>query len=105
MFFFFFKQKTAYEIGTGDWSSDVCSSDLMENCEMVVCGPSDIDFNHIGAQFEGTLDARKRVLDIVVRHRMDPLGCAGVICQTFAKEGLVDASVRENLDLTICSAG
>ena len=21
---FFFKQKTAYEIGTGDWSSDVC---------------------------------------------------------------------------------
>jgi len=24
--FFFFKQKTAYEIGTGDWSSDVCSS-------------------------------------------------------------------------------
>ena len=22
MFFFFFKQKTAYEIGTGDWSSD-----------------------------------------------------------------------------------
>ena len=28
-FFFFFKQKTAYEIGTGDWSSDVCSSDLV----------------------------------------------------------------------------
>ena len=27
-YFFFFKQKTAYEIGTGDWSSDVCSSDL-----------------------------------------------------------------------------
>ena len=24
VFFFFFKQKTAYEIGTGDWSSDVC---------------------------------------------------------------------------------
>src|SRR5216117_4104310 len=27
-FFFFFKQKTAYEIRKGDWSSDVCSSDL-----------------------------------------------------------------------------
>ena len=26
--FFFFKQETAYEFGTGDWSSDVCSSDL-----------------------------------------------------------------------------
>src|ERR1043166_7015925 len=28
MFFFFFKQKTAYEIPKRDWSSDVCSSDL-----------------------------------------------------------------------------
>src|SRR5213595_4134737 len=27
-FFSFFKQKTAYEITEGDWSSDVCSSDL-----------------------------------------------------------------------------
>src|SRR6184192_2927247 len=27
-FFFFFKQKTAYEMSIGDWSSDVCSSDL-----------------------------------------------------------------------------
>ena len=28
--FFFFKQKTAYEIKECDWSSDVCSSDLSE---------------------------------------------------------------------------
>ena len=28
VYFFFFKQKTAYEILTCDWSSDVCSSDL-----------------------------------------------------------------------------
>src|SRR3546814_5793158 len=28
--FFFFKQKTAYEVRFGDWSSDVCSSDLIE---------------------------------------------------------------------------
>ena len=28
LFFFFFKQKTAYEIYQCDWSSDVCSSDL-----------------------------------------------------------------------------
>src|SRR5881397_1885312 len=27
-FFFFFKQKTAYEMAQCDWSSDVCSSDL-----------------------------------------------------------------------------
>src|SRR3546814_10612523 len=30
MFFFFFKQKTAYEIRISDWSSDVCSSDLRQ---------------------------------------------------------------------------
>src|SRR3546814_138545 len=29
-FVFFFKQKTAYEMRISDWSSDVCSSDLVE---------------------------------------------------------------------------
>src|SRR3546814_14801182 len=29
MSFFFFKQKTAYEMRISDWSSDVCSSDLL----------------------------------------------------------------------------
>src|SRR3546814_14061273 len=30
IFFFFFKQKTAYEMRISDWSSDVCSSDLLQ---------------------------------------------------------------------------
>src|SRR3546814_2049670 len=30
-FFFFFKQKTAYEMRISDWSSDVCSSDLLKD--------------------------------------------------------------------------
>src|SRR3546814_16059556 len=30
-YFFFFKQKTAYEMRISDWSSDVCSSDLASN--------------------------------------------------------------------------
>src|SRR3546814_7856388 len=30
--FFFFKQKTAYEMRISDWSSDVCSSDLERRC-------------------------------------------------------------------------
>src|SRR3546814_2402996 len=39
---FFFKQKTAYELRISDWSSDVCSSDLLERlvgakaCEIAV---------------------------------------------------------------------
>src|SRR3546814_2869626 len=35
-FFFFFKQKTAYEMRISDWSSDVCSSDLVS----LACHPS-----------------------------------------------------------------
>src|SRR3546814_10572814 len=31
MLFFFFKQKTAYELRISDWSSDVCSSDLVDH--------------------------------------------------------------------------
>src|SRR3546814_17439027 len=34
--FFFFKQKTAYEMRISDWSSDVCSSDLSISVEMPV---------------------------------------------------------------------
>src|SRR3546814_7798970 len=30
LYFFFLKQKTAYEMRISDWSSDVCSSDLHE---------------------------------------------------------------------------
>src|SRR3546814_10499885 len=31
--FFFFKQKTAYEMRISDWSSDVCSSDLLHRLQ------------------------------------------------------------------------
>src|SRR3546814_10627069 len=35
--FFFFKQKTAYEMRISDWSSDVCSSDLtLANTEKIL---------------------------------------------------------------------
>ena len=42
VFFFFFKQKTAYEIYQCDWSSDVCSSDLIDGV-----GPYKVD-EHLG---------------------------------------------------------
>src|SRR3546814_10401070 len=38
--FFFFKQKTAYEMRISDWSSDVCSSDLMVSSAMAAAGIS-----------------------------------------------------------------
>src|SRR3546814_14883064 len=36
--FFFFKQKTAYEMRISDWSSDVCSSDLVRDREQRIQG-------------------------------------------------------------------
>src|SRR3546814_19589291 len=37
--FVFFKQKTAYEMRISDWSSDVCSSDLIEHQRSLVTRP------------------------------------------------------------------
>src|ERR1044071_8219499 len=47
VFFFFFKQKTAYEISTRDWSSDVCSSDLgrHEQLDVITGAPASIASN------------------------------------------------------------
>src|SRR3546814_3420332 len=38
-FFFFFKQKTAYEMRISDWSSDVCSSDLKNLAHLAYPAP------------------------------------------------------------------
>src|SRR3546814_8502017 len=37
VYFFFFKQKTAYEMRISDWSSDVCSSDLITALHQTAC--------------------------------------------------------------------
>src|SRR3546814_4753134 len=42
IFFFFFKQKTAYEMRISDWSSDVCSSDLrIDTLDILDCNGGD----------------------------------------------------------------
>src|SRR3546814_10041077 len=46
--FFFFKQKTAYEMRISDWSSDVCSSDLVE-----IAGPRRGARKHVGEILQG----------------------------------------------------
>src|SRR3546814_12239208 len=69
LFFFFFKQKTAYEMRISDWSSDVCSSDLWGSFEWVgVPGVKDPWINQdpgwvdgFGFDEEGAMiDPRKR---------------------------------------------
>src|SRR3546814_7124633 len=44
--FFFFKQKTAYEMRISDWSSDVCSSDLALRIPTVQAGRTPIHDHH-----------------------------------------------------------
>src|SRR3546814_11468798 len=44
--FVFFKQKTAYELRISDWSSDVCSSDLLQAME----GSIDVVVQPLGAR-------------------------------------------------------
>src|SRR3546814_16040843 len=64
MIFFFFKQKTAYEMRISDWSSDVCSSDLP---------PFDTGSAYqIGVEMQGRLRTPEQFADVVVR--TDPDG-------------------------------
>src|SRR3546814_4954599 len=47
--FFFFKQKTAYEMRISDWSSDVCSSDLAGRDTISLGADADQDYVFVGA--------------------------------------------------------
>src|SRR3546814_19055716 len=61
VFFFFFKQKTAYEMRISDWSSDVCSSDLSRRNQRSAGGAdrraTDDGGHYIAARFNGPSDA------------------------------------------------
>src|SRR3546814_12265066 len=55
--FFFFKQKTAYEMRISDWSSDVCSSDVLRFDEEQSLQPAEafvreVVVGHIGARVQ-----------------------------------------------------
>src|SRR3546814_14334480 len=62
--FVFFKQKTAYEVRISDWSSDVCSSDLLElqRQRTGALGEEGVDAFRIGLQ--GRLGFAGEVLEI-----------------------------------------
>src|SRR3546814_10538585 len=56
--FFFFKQKTAYEMRISDWSSDVCSSDLVGRVVGIIV---DRDQQILRTQRTDNLGVRARV--------------------------------------------
>src|SRR3546814_10867515 len=64
MKFYFFKQKTAYDMRISDWSSDVCSSDLLA----LLAGGYDIGLN-IDAEEADRLELS---LDLLESLALDP---------------------------------
>src|SRR3546814_2717189 len=76
IFFFFFKQKTAYEMRISDWSSDVCSSDLKrQTLPLVFASP------HSGSDYTADFLASSRLDPMSLRRSEDSFvheifGCA-----------------------------
>src|SRR3546814_4179007 len=75
--FFFFKQKTAYELRIGDWSSDVCSSDLVIRLLLLAAA---VGFAHrafhaagdaVGVEDDAAVDVARGAAD-----RLDEAGLA-----------------------------
>src|SRR3546814_2800812 len=64
--FFFFKQKTAYEMRISDWSSDVCSSDLVGGRG----GPGPLRLAGLGNQFIDRVDRDLHLL-VAEHHRAE----------------------------------
>src|SRR3546814_4250785 len=74
--FFFFKQKTAYEMRISDWSSDVCSSDLPTYRFLPLRMPAMPDSHFplaavVGADEIGRASCRERVCQ-TCRYRWSP---------------------------------
>src|SRR3546814_7440294 len=63
-FFFFFKQKTAYEMRISDWSSDVCSSDLKGDTENAPDFRLQAAGHDIGAAWKKTSEAGRPYVSV-----------------------------------------
>src|SRR3546814_2108012 len=74
-YFFFFKQKTAYEMRISDWSSDVCSSDLEElRLHRSIIFDAAMAVDMVGCHIEENADIRRearREIDLIGRHLDD----------------------------------
>src|SRR3546814_3012742 len=68
--FFFFKQKTAYDMRISDWSSDVCSSDL-RHAEKVDDGSRDPSLTDAGRARAHALAELLRSRDVVAVYATD----------------------------------
>src|SRR3546814_5501827 len=101
--FFFFKQKTAYEMRISDWSSDVCSSDLEAMSQAAAMSNRDRLFQLLSRLLGhcGVSDSAGRVQAQLPLSREDLAGMLGVRQETLSRllkrlkqEGVIDISGR-----------
>src|SRR3546814_2958906 len=80
VWFFFFKQKTAYEMRISDWSSDVCSSDLNVDARPAVYGRTDLlaDEQHRRLVAFALADHNRAVDRQFVQRRPHAFNCRGI---------------------------
>src|SRR3546814_2934407 len=80
MFFFFCKQKTAYEMRISDWSSDVCSSDLSAQAfGRAGLTPADVDFAEIYDSFTITVTIELESMGFFDKGEAGPAAAAGML--------------------------
>src|SRR3546814_3467256 len=88
LFFCFFKQKTAYEMRISDWSSDVCSSDLVRSPRRHI-----VDGTVGAAAQEGReMQSQSKILDDMTKLASSALGVAA------GMRSEVEARFREQLE-------
>src|SRR3546814_17689938 len=100
-FFFFFKQKTAYEMRISDWSSDVCSSDLQHLAVRRDAGGIDVLGERI-AQLRGAeRGARERPVETTAGERLAAPHDGGRAVGRFGqshRDPLTDAEIGGGFD-------
>src|SRR3546814_1570587 len=88
--FFFFKQKTAYEMRISDWSSDVCSSDLD------ACDGAPEGFKHAPVNSRGNPEVRF-ALEVYLEDCTGCGICVEVCPAHSSREQIGRASCRERV--------
>src|SRR3546814_12659457 len=98
-FFFFFKQKTAYEMRISDWSSDVCSSDLnlLDRYRQLDVVESTDDFLGCDAQFHSRQRRADAAMDPGAERQVIAGIAASEIQRTRTAEEIGSASCRERV--------
>src|SRR3546814_7050814 len=78
--FFFFKQKTAYEMRISDWSSDVCSSDLLL-LPLAACAQGAAQGGDASAQGSAAVEVAEQDFDAWLAGEIGRASCRERVCQ------------------------